>query len=119
MPKKPIPVETMPHVVLTQLRELGARLQIARKRRREARRLWAQRMGITEPTLARLEKGDPTVSMSAYAMALWLMGRVQALPELADPRLDQAALENEIRTAQQRTKRKAVSLSEQLGRLAP
>lgn len=119
MPKKPMPADSLPHVVQTQLRELGERLAIARKRRREPRRLWAQRMGITEPTLARLEKGDPAVSMGAYAMAVWLMGRIQALADLADPALDVGALENEVRAAQARAVRKPVSLSARLQQDTP
>ena len=54
------------------------------------------------PTLIRLEKGDPTVSMAAYASALWLMGRVQALGEIASPSTDLGALELDVRKARQR-----------------
>ncbi|MFM1908935.1 MAG: hypothetical protein RLZZ591_2612 [Pseudomonadota bacterium] len=114
MPKKPTPTDALPNAVRVQLKELGSQLEIARKRRREPRRLWAERMGITEPTLARLEKGDPSVSMGAYAMALWLMGRSQALSTLADPALDTGALETEIRSAQMRSVRKPASVLSRL-----
>jgi hypothetical protein len=70
MPKKSKALETMPPLVLAQLRELGENLAIARKRRLEPRKVWAERIGITEPTLARLERGDPSVSFGAFATAL-------------------------------------------------
>ena len=60
----------MPPAVLAQLRALGENLAIARKRRRESVKSWAQRIGVSEPTLARMEKGDPSVSMGVYATAL-------------------------------------------------
>ena len=57
------------------------------------------------PTLIRMERGDPGVSSGIYATALWLMGRVNALPALAAPSEDKGALESDVRTA---LKRKAV-----------
>ncbi|MCY7319300.1 MAG: hypothetical protein LH617_11345 [Ramlibacter sp.] len=54
------------------------------------------------PTLMRMEKGDPSVSMGVYATALWMVKRHQALAEVADPKEDLAALEADIRDAEQR-----------------
>ena len=96
----------MPSVVLAHLRELGENLAIARKRRREPLKAWAQRIGVSEPTLARMEKGDPSVSMGVYATAVWLMGRASALPDLAAPEHDQGALEDAVRVAKARAVRK-------------
>lgn len=92
----------MPPIVLTALRQLGENLAIARSRRRESQQAWAARLGVSVPTLIRMEKGDPTVSMAAYATALWLMGRAHALAELAAPSLDMGALEQDIRIARKR-----------------
>jgi hypothetical protein len=50
----------------------------------------------------RMEKGDPTVSMGVYATALWLVNRQDALAHAADPKEDLAALEVDVRQAQQR-----------------
>lgn len=104
----------MPPLVLAQLQQLGEHLAIARKRRKESRRAWAQRIGVTEPTLARMEKGDPSVAFGSYATALWLIGRVQALADLAAPELDRGALDSEVRAAALRSVRKGPSVEARL-----
>lgn len=100
----------MPPAVRALLRELGANLSIARKRRRESLKVWAGRIGVSEPTLARMERGDPGVAIGTYATALWMIGRAQAIPELAAPQLDLGALETELRVARKRAVRTPVSL---------
>lgn len=87
----------MPEQARGHLRVLGEHLGIARKRRRESRAQWASRIGVSIPTLTRMEAGDPAVSMAAYATALWLMGRSSVLAEAADPQADRGALELELR----------------------
>lgn len=109
----------MPPVVLAQLSQLGEHLTIARKRRKESRRAWAERIGVTEPTLARMEKGDPSVALGSYATALWLIGRVQALAELAAPELDRGALDSEVRVAALRSVRKRPSIEARLKAARP
>jgi hypothetical protein len=99
--------EALPPVAAMALRRLGENIAIARVRRREPQRAWAQRIGISVPTYIRLESGDPGVSMAAYASALWLMGRVEALPEIADPENDLGALERDVRTARARSRVRA------------
>src|ERR1700739_525629 len=84
---------SLPPIAAGALRQLGENLAIARARRKEPQRAWAQRIGVSVPTLIRLEKGDPTVSMGAYASALWLIGRAQALADVAAPAADLGALE--------------------------
>jgi transcriptional regulator with XRE-family HTH domain len=96
---------SLPPVAATALRALGEHLAIARVRRRESQRAWAKRLGVSIPTLIRMERGEPGVGIGIYASALWLMGRVQALAELADPKHDQGALELDVRGA---VKRRAV-----------
>ena len=110
MSKRSGTIESMPSAVLVQLRELGENLAVARKRRREPLRAWAQRIGVSEPTLMRMEKGDPSVSMAVYATALWLMGRSQVIADLAAPEHDQGALEDAVRVAKARAVRKPASL---------
>jgi transcriptional regulator with XRE-family HTH domain len=117
MPKQAPALSSLPLQVRVQLAQLGENISIARKRRRETRKAWALRMGVSEPTLGRMEKGDPSVSMGVYATALWLIGRASSLPELAAPQADLGALEAEVRTAQSRAVRKSVSITRRLGEL--
>ena len=104
----------LPPALRSLLRELGANLAIARKRRKESRRVWAQRIGVSEPTLARLEQGDPGVAFGTYATALWLIGRAPAIAELAAPQLDLGALESELRVARQRAVQSPIALEARL-----
>src|SRR5690349_5384917 len=112
MPKRSAALNSMPPGVLADLRLLGENLSIARKRRREPLKSWAQRIGVSEPTLMRMEKGDPSVSMGVYATALWLVGRSDALVELAAPEYDRGALEDAVRAAKARSIRKRPVLYE-------
>lgn len=81
------------------LASLGEQLALARLRRKQSQRAWAQRIGVSVPTLASMERGEPGVSMGVYATALWLMGRAQALGSLASPQHDLGALESDVRAA--------------------
>lgn len=113
-------LETLPPAAHEALRRLGANLAIARVRRKESQRLWAQRLGVSVPTLIRLEQGDARVGIGIYATALWLMGRTQALAELADPAHDRGALEMDVREAsKRRAVRSAASAEARLGRTKP
>lgn len=114
MPKTPKALETLPPMIQAQLKQLGENLAIARKRRHEPRRDWAARIGVSEPTLMRMEQGDPSVSMGIYATALWLLGRAQEIAALAAPEFDRGALEQDVRLAQKRSVRKPASLSKHL-----
>jgi hypothetical protein len=117
MPKTPTALESLPPAVEAALKRLGENLAIARVRRRESQRVWAKRLGISVPTLIRMEQGDSGVGAGIYATALWLMGRVQALPEAADPGTDRGALEMDVREAlQRRSVRSAASVEARLGR---
>jgi transcriptional regulator with XRE-family HTH domain len=117
MPKQPDALLSLPPAVSTALKTLGENLAIARARRKEPQRAWARRLGISVPTLIRMERGDPGVGMGIYATALWLVGRVQSLPEAADPGSDRGALELDVREAvKRRAVRSAASVEARLGR---
>jgi hypothetical protein len=117
MPKRPEALRSLPPAVTQALHALGENLAIARVRRRESQRVWAKRLGISVPTLIRMERGDPGVSVGIYATALWLIGRVNVVPELAAPANDRGALEREVRSAtQRRAVRSAASFEARLGR---
>jgi len=114
MPKKSIAAVSMPPQVLVHLRAFGENLLLARKRRRETRKAWAQRIGVAEPTLVRMEAGDPSVAIGTYATALWMTGLSQDLAKLCAPESDVGALETEIRVAKLRSVRKPVSVAQKL-----
>lgn len=111
MPKASIALSTLPPSVSQALKALGKNLAIARLRRRESQRVWAKRLGVSVPTLIRMEQGDPGVGVGILATALWLIGRVQALPELAEPQNDRGALELDVRAISKRVARSQASLA--------
>lgn len=54
--------------------DLGQRIELARCRRDLPATLFAERVGISRNTLARLESGDPAVSLGTYLKALRVLG---------------------------------------------
>jgi hypothetical protein len=99
-------IESLPQAARAALRKLADDLSTARKRRGQPLREWAKRLEVSVPTLLRMEKGDPSVSAGVYATAVWLIGRHEALGQVADPKEDLAALEAEIQTARLRGARR-------------
>jgi len=116
MPRRAPALAALPPVAIEALKKLGENLALARVRRKESQRVWAKRVGVSIPTLIRMEQGEPAVAMGVYVTALWLLGRVQALPALADPEHDRGALELDLRRAvKRRAVRTAASIRAQLG----
>ena len=87
---------------------LGARLRAARIGRDEPMRLFAQRIGVSVPTLRAMEQGADTVAIKHWANALWALDR---LPDLAgvlaqsESPLDQ--VRQEVRPKRQRASRRS------------
>jgi transcriptional regulator with XRE-family HTH domain len=110
-------LQSLPPATAQALRALGENLAIARVRRRESQRAWARRLGVSVPTLIRMERGDAGVGIGIYATALWLIGKANALPELAAPATDSGAIESDVRAAiKRRAVRSAASVEARLGR---
>ena len=63
MSKPSLALSSLPPEVLVSLQTLGERLAVARLRRKESQRQWASRVGVSVPTLIRLEESDPAVGM--------------------------------------------------------
>ena len=99
MPKTARALTQLPPATAGAIERLGADLAVARLRRKESLRSWAQRMGVSVPTLQRLEAGDPSVGIGIVATALWLIQRDGELGKLAAPEHDQGAIERDIRAA--------------------
>ena len=99
MPKTARALLQLPPATAGAIEKLGADLAVARLRRKESLRSWAQRLGVTVPTLQRLEAGDPSVGIGIVATALWLIKRDGELRNLAAPEADQGAIEMNVREA--------------------
>ncbi len=84
--------DTLPPKVRRSLVKLGADIATARKKRSLTTVMMAERLGVAKSTYLRVEKGDPTVSMGVYAMALFVLGFGDALGEIVDPRRDDQGL---------------------------
>lgn len=59
-------LQNLPQEVVGALAQVGADLAVARLRRRESLRSWAKRIGVSVPTLMKMERGDPGVSAGIY-----------------------------------------------------
>jgi len=112
MPKTARALLQLPPATAGAIEKLGADLAVARLRRKESLRSWAQRLGITVPTLQRLEAGDPSVGIGIVATALWLIKRDGELRNLAAPEHDQGAIEMDVREAIELGRSRAQSSAE-------
>jgi hypothetical protein len=99
MPKTARALLQLPPATAAALEKLGADLAVARLRRKESLKTWAKRMGVSVPTVQRLEAGDPGVGIGIVATALWLIQRDGELKNLAAPEHDQGAIEMNVRAA--------------------
>jgi len=108
MPRQITSPTDYPQAVLQQIEQLAQNIVIARKRRGESQAQWAKKLGISQPTMARIERGDPSVAMASYVMCMWLINQAGGLADLIAPQHDHAALEKEV--AKVRTKKKPAAL---------
>lgn len=74
------------------LRTLGHNIQVARRRRRLSVAMMLERTGMSKATLQRVEAGEPTVAIGAYAQCLQVLGLAGGLAHLADAGTDEAGL---------------------------
>lgn len=75
---------SLPIPVIRALRKLGKDVSNARRRRRITTQLMAERAGVSRATIGKIEKGDPTTSMGAYAAVLFVLGMTERLGDLVD-----------------------------------
>ena len=85
-------VDVLPPQVRRSLAKLGEDIALARRKRRLTSRMMAERLAISRSTYARVEKGDPKVSLGIYAMALFALGFGDALGAVIDPGRDEHGL---------------------------
>jgi DNA-binding XRE family transcriptional regulator len=109
MPKTSQALLRMPPQTSSALEALGAHLAVARMRRKQSLATWAKRIGVSIPTLMRLESGDPSVAVGLVATALWLVGRDGELARIAAPEHDKGALELDVRKATELGRERAIA----------
>lgn len=84
-PPVPLPVSRA-------IKKLGEDLALARRRRGISQKSLAWRIGASESTLRRLEKGDPRIPLEYIARAMHVFGEVDRLGELLDTARDDIGL---------------------------
>ena len=84
--------DVLPPKLTRSLVKFGADIRMARRKRKLTTLMMAERLGVAKSTYLRVEKGDPTVSLAAYAMALFVLGFGDAFGDLVDPARDQQGL---------------------------
>jgi transcriptional regulator with XRE-family HTH domain len=98
--------ERLPLPVRRSLTKLGRDINIARRKRRLTVAMMAERLSVSKPTYLRVERGDPTVGMGIYAMALYVLGLGAPFGDLVDARRDDQALVLDIERLPQRVRTK-------------
>lgn len=117
MTKSSLALTSLPPESASALSKLGEHLALARIRRNESQRQWSMRVGVSVPTLIRMERGDPSVSIGVYTTALWLLGLSETLGEIAAPAKDLRALEADVREViRTRATRKQASMTAQMSK---
>lgn len=84
--------DLVPSSVRRALVKFGRDIALARRKRRLTIAMMVERIGVSKGTYLRLEKGDPTVAMGTYAMALFVLGLGTPFDEIADARHDEQGL---------------------------
>jgi DNA-binding XRE family transcriptional regulator len=85
-------LESLPLTVRRSLAKLGADIATARRKRNLTTMMMAERVGAAKSTYLKVEKGDPSVSMAIYAMALFVLGFGETIGDIVDPGRDDVGL---------------------------
>jgi DNA-binding XRE family transcriptional regulator len=83
---------SLPPGVRRALAKLGADISTARRKRNLTIMMMAERVGAAKSTYLKVERGDPSVSMGIYAMALFAIGFGDAIGDIVAPRRDEIGL---------------------------
>jgi hypothetical protein len=67
----------------------------------------AERALMTRMTLYKIERGDATVSIAGYATILFILGMIDRLSEIADPKFDEIGISLEEEQLPQRIRSKS------------
>jgi DNA-binding XRE family transcriptional regulator len=87
MPRQNTCPADFPPFILSQIEQLAQHIVSTRKARGQTQVQWAEQLGISQPTMARIERGDPSIATATYVMCLWLLNPqldlLQLLPNSA------------------------------------
>lgn len=100
---------TAPAAVAILTRQLGARLRLARKRRRLTLRELAARAGIAYDTARAAEGGSLQTGIGAYLALVWAMGLDSKFTDLLRPEDDTEGEALELASLPQRIRRPSAS----------
>ncbi len=78
----------LPAAVIRALRQLGADVSVARRRRQLTQASLAECIGASTMTVRRMEKGNPLIPMQYLARALFVFGELERLNRLLDTAVD-------------------------------
>lgn len=95
----------LPTDVKEALQQIGQNIRTARLRRNETQALLAERGGISTPTLQRLERGDPGISLAVLANVLVGLNLEHTLAEIASPDKDEVGKSLETIARRRRAKK--------------
>ena len=76
---------SLPRPARESIARLGHDIRVERKEQALSITVMARRMGVSTSTYQRIEKGDPSVTVAMYAMALACLGRDDELATMLDP----------------------------------
>lgn len=89
MPRPTKMANAPPAAVQDALESLGGNIRTARLRRKLTQDDLARRVGVSRFVVADIEKGKPTTGIAAYLGALWVLGLLDQIREVADPDRDE------------------------------
>lgn len=92
--------------VVACLELLGTRLRGARLARNESMALFAERIGVSVPTLRGMERGSPRVQIGFWLKAFWALGRLEEIGPLL---VERDSLIERARRARERPVRQRAS----------
>ena len=112
MPRPTKISQSPPAAVSEALDRLGRNIRTARLRRKLPQADLARRMGVSRFVVSDIERGKPTTGVAAYVGALWVLGLLGQIRDVADPDRDEEGKTLE-RARSPRTARPSRSLSDE------
>jgi transcriptional regulator with XRE-family HTH domain len=95
----------LPHPVVEILPQIGAAIRTARIRRRKTAADFARRLGVSLPTLRKLEAGEPGVSLGTFLAALWLLDLLKEVGAALEPANDRLGITLDLARMPKRVRR--------------